>query len=251
MSTTLRSHYSPYQYADSIFTPIVNDHLLEARMEGYELVISEWMSQTDSPLTPLLGPCQELKAEQRKAGLIKILHAASKLSLQLWVQDSEVEVIDNIQDQSGVLRLFNDGIAETHSLMPQPLKELVSGNEEVDLLVWPRLQVTKFNSMNPGARRRISTKASIVIYNPEVCEDNKATFENKNGLPMDTAAIEAQSQKPSSRQDSKDVAAAVIGEGTQPRMSLLGDSVNNSGENLNQQHEALAEMVLPVALKVC
>lgn len=75
-------------------------------MENYKFLISKWTSQDNVPLAPRLKPYEEPRLKSHTLG-IQILHAASKLSLQLWVQNSEIKVIDDIVSRQSVVHLLD------------------------------------------------------------------------------------------------------------------------------------------------
>lgn len=209
---TLRAQYSPDQYADSIVKPIVDDQHGEARMHYYNFKISEWMSEKDSPLTPLLETCEEPRLERRAAGLKKILHAASKLSLQLWVQDSEVVVIDDMHSQGNLLRLFDHRVASLHSLMSESADPVQLRGQEVDLLIRPRIQMTKFDLAHPDRQRSINTKASVMICSDEDRVTNKEEHENRNKPRESPNTSQNQTEQVLLDQDSTGAAKGVSGE---------------------------------------
>lgn len=230
--------------------PILNDHFQEARMNRYESLVSDWISRKDSPLAPLLKPCEESKAKIRKASMIKILHAATKLGLQLWVQDSEVDVVDNMEDPRGPLCVFNKEIASTHPLMPELRWNATMEKTKIDLLVRPRLQMTKFDFMRQGTRRQIFTKASVVIFDTQVCKKNKAAFENKDGLlstASEIASMQGESigeaQTVSGAKEHADIPRSF------PRSPA--EATNKSDEALHQPHGESTDVRVQATQKVC
>lgn len=243
---TLRAYYSPDQYADSIVEPITNDHLQEVRLEMYHSAISRWMLHAESPLKSLLKPCQGDDLEDRTTALIQILYAASKLSLQLWVQNSKVEVVDFLCPKQKMLH-YDPQRATLHSLMPRFAEVTQLCREEIDLLVWPCIKVTKFDSVSLGKTRIVSTKANIVICSTARCRVNKVELEKKTKIALSQDPIQL-----SDPQREQEGAKEVVGE---QDVGLPQDRPRGNtdviGENSQQLHSELIDPACGEVKKVC
>lgn len=121
--------------------------------------------------------------------------------MQLWAQSSKVTIIGKTRRGGDSLQIFDDESASSHSLMPRLKDPENLQGKVIDLIVWPRVQVTRFNSVYPHGGRLITTKASIFICDPKACQANKAKLEKAKELSPDAIASQVPVQEVPSCQD--------------------------------------------------
>lgn len=235
ISTTLRAYYSPDQYEDNFAKPIGNDCFRDERLRVYHSTISEWISSASSPLTPLLRACKEGDLKYRSLGLLKILYAAGKLSVQLWAQSSKVTIIGKAHRSDDSLSTFDDEIATFHALT-QGVDELEDWQgRAIDLIVWPRVQVTRFNSVYPHGGRPITTKASILICDPRACQVNMDSFEDTKKLLANATMTLILTQKISTDQEQGIAIRSVKEQTVGSSESSVEKQTDNPGSNPHHQ----------------
>jgi len=164
-----------------------------SREAQYNNQISAWLSVGKSGVEQLLRRCNASKVEHCSSELRKILRAAGKVSLQLWAQDTKIEIFQELEEETSICHRFNGEYARGNPLMRAYTDDDNLTYSKVDMVVRPGVKMFRLDRKEGQRKALIVAKAcawlSVGKSNPSTPQATKQAALPTNTLFDDILII--------------------------------------------------------------
>ncbi|KAK4937346.1 hypothetical protein LTR66_015215, partial [Elasticomyces elasticus] len=178
-SLTLRLWYPLKEHNDSITEPIESDPFASTRDDVYETCVNRALDPASYILPHLLRRLNEGEDENLRYEFRRILHAAGKLTLQLWLADISVEVLKERTASGQLVYETGDKELELHTALVNDdgRADASIDGKAIDLITFPGLRITRHDRDETRQKTLIACKAEALIFLEERWLPNKQKAE--------------------------------------------------------------------------